>query len=206
MAEPTRGKSALCASELSPGLLRWWWRTGAWLSRHSGLQTPWWCRWPTAPPGTGGHQLPTYSCRDDGEVGGPCPGLTRTLVVTLPPASRQTRAAVLSSENPRWPNTPANGHAARWWPRESSGRHRLPKTSEEQHPELLRRQASLRETCHWPLLGTCECRPDRLSQETVFHHVRSLLLPPMLACWDAVGHGIKIWAGLYVPSPPTLGL
>ena len=47
---------------------------------------------------------------------------TRTLVVTLPPASRQTRVAALSNVNPRRPNTPANGHAARWWARESSGR------------------------------------------------------------------------------------
>ena len=47
---------------------------------------------------------------------------TLTFMVTRPPASRQTLAAALSRANPRRPKTPATEQAARWWPRESSGR------------------------------------------------------------------------------------
>ena len=39
-----------------------------------------------------------------------------TLVVTLPPASRQMRAATLSTANPLLPRTPARAQGARWWP------------------------------------------------------------------------------------------
>ena len=54
---------------------------------------------------------------------------TKTFVLTLPPASRQIRAATFSSGNPRRPNTPATGHADRWWPRQSSRRpHRQERT------------------------------------------------------------------------------
>ena len=42
-----------------------------------------------------------------------------TLVETRAPASRQTRAAAFSKENPRLPSTPDRGHAARWWPKKS---------------------------------------------------------------------------------------
>ena len=71
----------------------------------------------------GGHRrrLPACGCPPVGEEGDPCPAPAHSLW-PLPPASRQTRAAALSNANPRRPNTPANGHAARWWPRESSGR------------------------------------------------------------------------------------
>ena len=47
---------------------------------------------------------------------------TRTFNETLAPASRQTRAAALSTTKPLRPRTPATAHAARWWPLESSGR------------------------------------------------------------------------------------
>ena len=54
---------------------------------------------------------------------------TKTFVLTLPPASRQIRAATFSSGNPRRPNTPATGHADRWWPRQSRRRpHRQDRT------------------------------------------------------------------------------
>ena len=46
---------------------------------------------------------------------------TLMLVDTLAPASLQMRAAQLSNGNPRRPSTPDVAHAARWWPRESSG-------------------------------------------------------------------------------------
>ena len=43
------------------------------------------------------------------------------LLVTLPPASRYTRAAADSTANPRLPRIPATAHAAQWWPLESGG-------------------------------------------------------------------------------------
>ena len=52
-----------------------------------------------------------------------------TLVVTRPPPSRQIRAATLSKAHPRLSRTPTRAHAARWWPKESSGRpHRQVRT------------------------------------------------------------------------------
>ena len=139
-----------------------------------------------------------------------CCALQRKSSAAQHPCQR-TRCTVVGTRV-EWTATPASGRR--------QGQ-RLPKTSEEQHPELLGlerrfrrdRQAGLRETCHWPLLGTekgllrrCECGPDRLHQETVFHHVRSLLLPHMLACsWDAVGHGFKIWTGSPCQVPPLWG-
>ena len=41
---------------------------------------------------------------------------TKTFVLTRAPASRQTLAATDSSAQPLRPNTPADAHAARWWP------------------------------------------------------------------------------------------
>ena len=41
--------------------------------------------------------------------------------MTLPPASRQTRAAALSRAKPLRPNTPETAQADRWWPKASSG-------------------------------------------------------------------------------------
>ena len=49
--------------------------------------------------------------------------LTRTLVLTRPPPSRQMRAAALSTAKPRRPNTPVVAHADRWWPRTSERRY-----------------------------------------------------------------------------------
>ena len=46
---------------------------------------------------------------------------TITLVVTLPPVSRQMRAATLSTANPLLPRTPTRAQVARWWPLESRG-------------------------------------------------------------------------------------
>ena len=48
--------------------------------------------------------------------------LTNWLVATLAPASRQTLPAALSRANPLLPSTPHLAHAARWWPKASSGR------------------------------------------------------------------------------------
>ena len=45
-----------------------------------------------------------------------------TFVLTLPPASRQIRAAAFSRGKPRRPSRPATEHADRWWPRMSKGR------------------------------------------------------------------------------------
>ena len=53
--------------------------------------------------------------------------LTRTFVLTRAPASLQMRAAATSTERPRLPKTPPCAQAARWWPRESSGRPRRQK-------------------------------------------------------------------------------
>ena len=47
---------------------------------------------------------------------------TKTFVVTRAPASLHTCAAATSRGNPLRPNTPASGHAARWWPSGSSWR------------------------------------------------------------------------------------
>ena len=47
---------------------------------------------------------------------------TNRLVETRAPASRHTLTAALSTEKPRLASTPALEHAARWWPRTSSGR------------------------------------------------------------------------------------
>ena len=54
-----------------------------------------------------------------------------TFVLTLPPAFRQIRAATFSSGNPRRPNTPATGHADRWWPRQSWRRPRRQERTSE---------------------------------------------------------------------------
>ena len=54
---------------------------------------------------------------------------TKTFVLTFPPNSRQIRAATFSNGNPRRPNTPATGHADRWWPRQPRKRpHRHERT------------------------------------------------------------------------------
>ena len=56
-----------------------------------------------------------------------------TLVVTRPPPSRQIRPATLSRTHPLFSRTPARAHAARWWPKESSGRpHRQIRTTPQQ--------------------------------------------------------------------------
>ena len=47
---------------------------------------------------------------------------TNKFVATRPPASRQIRAAALSTANPRLPKTPTCAHEARWWPKESRRR------------------------------------------------------------------------------------
>ena len=50
---------------------------------------------------------------------------TITFVVTRLPASLHTRAAALSSANPRRPNAPVLVQEVRWWPRESMVRPQL---------------------------------------------------------------------------------
>ena len=78
-----------------------------------------------------------------------------TFVVTLAPASRQTRAAADSTAKPRLPKTPATAHAARWWriewtatPASTAGRReREPQTAEEENMEHLRVETGLAR--HW---------------------------------------------------------
>ena len=63
-------------------------------------------------------QQPPNGGRRGGRREGP-KSRRKTLVETRAPASRQTRAAAFSNENPRLPSTPDRGHAARWWPKMS---------------------------------------------------------------------------------------
>ena len=70
--------------------------------------------------------------------------LTMTFTATLPPASRQTRAAALSTANPRLPNSPALEHAARWWPQGSSERPHRQKRNERGSGRRRRRRRSTR--------------------------------------------------------------
>ena len=63
------------------------------------------------------------------------------LVDTLAPASLQMRAAQLSNGNPRRPSTPDVAHAARWWPRKSSGWPHRQEAAQEEDAETLRVQA-----------------------------------------------------------------
>ena len=69
---------------------------------------------------------------------------TKTLVVTLPPASRQTQVAALSSANPRLPNTPARAQHARWWPRASRRRPHMQKRREKRRGRRRRCNKSTR--------------------------------------------------------------
>ena len=69
---------------------------------------------------------------------------TKMLVVTLLPASRQMRAAALSSANSRLPNTPARAQGARWWPRASRRRPHLQKRREKGRGRRRRQNKSTR--------------------------------------------------------------
>ena len=72
---------------------------------------------------------------------------TLMLVDTLAPASLQMRAAQLSKGNPRRPSTPEVAHAARWWPRESSGWPHRQKADERGSGHQRRRRRRMRKHC-----------------------------------------------------------
>ena len=81
---------------------------------------------------------------------------TLTFTVTRPPASRQTLAAALSRANPRRPKTPATEQAARWWPRESSGRPHHAREWDPSHGALLRSHQSLMRNVQSGPNGVCQ--------------------------------------------------
>ena len=75
------------------------------------------------PPKRGSPPATTSSLRPSPAIGSATSrSRSRTFVATRPPASRQVRATTLSNGHPRLPKTPTRAQAARWWPRESSGR------------------------------------------------------------------------------------
>ena len=76
-------------------------------------------------------------------------------VPTRPPASRQMRAAALSSANHLLPNTPALAHAARWWPNESVGRPHLQVCKDRGNGKRRRHKRTTRKT--WR--GICVKKP-----------------------------------------------
>ena len=73
--------------------------------------------------------------------------LTKTFVVTRAPPSLHTLAAALSTANPRLPNTPALAQAARWWPRESSGRPHRQMRLDMERGRRRRRNKRVRNRC-----------------------------------------------------------
>ena len=75
-----------------------------------------------APPRTGSPSTTTSNRRLSWALGaGTSMSRTIKFVRTLPPASLEIRAIMLSKANPRRPNTPACAQTARWWPQRSSG-------------------------------------------------------------------------------------
>ena len=77
----------------------------------------------------------------------------RTLVLTIAPASRQTRAAALSSRMARGRNKPERGQDARWSPKKSrrrrQGQMAGPEPAEPQAAELQRTEGSGLEPEFW---------------------------------------------------------
>ena len=69
-----------------------------------------------------------------------------TLVETRAPASRQTRAAAFSNENPRLPSTQDRGHAARWWPKKSRRRPHRQVREDRGNGSHKRRRSSTRKS------------------------------------------------------------
>ena len=72
----------------------------------------------------------------------------KTLTDTRAPASRHTRAAAVSNENPREPKTPALGHAARW-PKMSSGRPHREVREDRGRGSHRRRKSNTRKSWAW---------------------------------------------------------
>ena len=91
------------------------WLHGGVECRRRAEPTPMWCPWPTELPGTDPTPSATTSRRRPSVVftpGAKSNSRTNMLVITLPPASRQTRAAAVSKAKPRRPGTPI---CARGW-------------------------------------------------------------------------------------------
>ena len=79
--------------------------------RHSAEETRKLHRWQAAPPTRGRPSTRISNLRPSRATGtGRSKSRNMTFVATLPPASRHTRVAALSTANPRLPNTPALAH------------------------------------------------------------------------------------------------
>ena len=102
------------------------------------------------------------------------------LVPTRPPASRQMRAAALSSANPLLPKTPALAHAARWWPNESIGRPHLQVCKDRGNGKRRRRKRTIRK--RWG--GICVKKPVGTTDKAV---------PAPGPAWDRII--ALFWAG-----------
>ena len=72
---------------------------------------------------------------------------TKTFVLTRAPASRQTLAPTDSNAQPLRPYTSADAHAARWWPRASSGRHHQQRRIDRGRGRPWRRRSKRRNGC-----------------------------------------------------------
>ena len=98
-----------------------------------------------------------------------CPQPLALRGVTLPPASRHTRAAADSTANPRLPRIPATTHAARWWPLESSGwPHRQTRLDEERGSHK-RRSRRVRNTCASNVVGLTWATRERNTNDPLWN-------------------------------------
>ena len=125
---------------------------------------------------------------------------THTIVVTHPPPPPDKRNRLRSpTQILGAPTSPANGHAARGWPRESNGGPHQQVNEARGKGCQRRRRSNTQDSCGWSVVSGemgiqvngrpangpcraekglfygCESGPDRLNQETVLHHVGSLL-------------------------------
>ena len=144
---PTQGNAALCASCLVSKLRRSSLHFVALLCLHHGhtrvVSTANWAPRNKGKPSTTPSSLRWSMLSNMARSR----SRTSTLVLTRPPASRQTRAAAFSSGNPRRPNTPATGHPDRWWPRLSRRRpHQQERTVRGRGRRRRRRNNNLK-TC-----------------------------------------------------------
>ena len=75
--------------------------------------------------------------------------MSRVLVVTRAPASRQTRAAAFSSGTPRDRSTPAWAQAERWSPKGSRMRRHRPRRADRGKARRRRLKSRIRKICGW---------------------------------------------------------
>ena len=153
---------------------------------------------------------------------------TNTFTATRPPASRQTLAAALSTANPRLPNTPALGHTARWWPKESRGGPQRHKRKKRGSGRRRRRRKSTRNSrgnaCQeirrshreghasiWSTLGTHQglLRRSQPDHQVAFTKLAQLEMLPRAAIHVSrhLAHGLQVGEGGDRPTTlPTTAL